>query len=891
MHKKSKDKSFLKKVEKIFETVKKSGIKIFKDFRKASLKQKIVLFCILGVFSLVGVGVYSAMQQKSVKSRASEDLEIKSDCTVEAKSCDLENIAACVFDDKCIGTEDINKDGKVNKTDVTTCVLCSDKPDYCDTQDDSCDADQIEECVELVKEYDPELETDLSEIINLCENKVECSENDIDELDSCKVNDIDDDNKITSLEEYACYACQNEGEPKPNNCNNNILNCDVRQIASCVYEGECEGEEDVNDDGKVNASDISTCIDCGEAPDYCDAEDKNCEVSDINKCVKTVQKYDPESEKEISEIIDQCEKQSFCTTENAGKLEQCQNSDINDDGKLSESEKYACYACQEDEKNNNNDDEENDNENFNDKCSEEDKQCDNDSIVSCIFQGECGGNEDINDDGNVTVSDIAMCAICQNSGNEAEENEEDGNQNEEEENGEEENDDNQDDGKEEEAEEAAECLEGDANCDGKLKLSDFEYWRAEYKSKIEETPNNANQEDKKRCEEKGKILGDTNCDGKLALVDFAYWRLRYKQKIEGTGNGSQNGPTDENCVVGGCSGTICMSKEDMENGGLATTCEYKEEYKCFEKAICETQADGNCDWTETEEYKQCMDSVNNGEEENTVASEPFENPPQFKLDYAPCTGCAEYKQPLMITVDEPTEIDYEETLNYITLYKDDQMVYGWAGENIDNEAKNKINSNLIGVWDSSQKQYTNIDHDIYTLEWDYKNTEYDVDGWVPVIPEGATYFSYTNNDVLSNTGKYEYAFLMKNPQCDNGTISMDIVGPKQQGIIGQPDPEQPPEPAKNLNEIEVGIMYEKDGDYKSIRTWTGKGYGSDEKYWFKTAEQANSYATHEYSLSTDKNFIKITVKYDNIGENVVYTVYNPCVKTEDRKFNPPPAFR
>lgn len=54
------------------------------------------------------------------------------------------------------------------------------------------------------------------------------------------------------------------------------------------------------------------------------------------------------------------------------------------------------------------------------------------------------------------------------------------------------------------------------------------------------------------------------------------------------------------CYVGGCSSHVCS-----ENPDIMTTCEYREEYACYQTATCEVQTSGECGWTETEELKSC----------------------------------------------------------------------------------------------------------------------------------------------------------------------------------------------------------------------------------------------------------------------------------------------
>jgi hypothetical protein len=57
------------------------------------------------------------------------------------------------------------------------------------------------------------------------------------------------------------------------------------------------------------------------------------------------------------------------------------------------------------------------------------------------------------------------------------------------------------------------------------------------------------------------------------------------------------------CFVGGCSGELCLEAKDS---GMASTCEWKEEYACYKKTKCERQQTGKCGWTETSEFKSCL---------------------------------------------------------------------------------------------------------------------------------------------------------------------------------------------------------------------------------------------------------------------------------------------
>jgi hypothetical protein len=57
------------------------------------------------------------------------------------------------------------------------------------------------------------------------------------------------------------------------------------------------------------------------------------------------------------------------------------------------------------------------------------------------------------------------------------------------------------------------------------------------------------------------------------------------------------------CFKGGCSGQLCSDQE-----GAISTCEWREEYACYQTATCERQGDGSCGWTETAELTTCLGS-------------------------------------------------------------------------------------------------------------------------------------------------------------------------------------------------------------------------------------------------------------------------------------------
>ncbi|MBX3213789.1 MAG: hypothetical protein KF850_17245 [Labilithrix sp.] len=59
-------------------------------------------------------------------------------------------------------------------------------------------------------------------------------------------------------------------------------------------------------------------------------------------------------------------------------------------------------------------------------------------------------------------------------------------------------------------------------------------------------------------------------------------------------------PKPKPCIKTGCSGQICADQD------MASTCEWLPQYACYQSAICERQADGECGFRETKELKECL---------------------------------------------------------------------------------------------------------------------------------------------------------------------------------------------------------------------------------------------------------------------------------------------
>jgi len=95
------------------------------------------------------------------------------------------------------------------------------------------------------------------------------------------------------------------------------------------------------------------------------------------------------------------------------------------------------------------------------------------------------------------------------------------------------------------------------------------------------------------------------------------WRLETENTTETTvsyeqlsgdeerDNDDHDNPTyiGPGCKIGGCSSQLCVNANSDD---VISTCEWREEYACYQTARCEQQTDGNCGWTQTEELTSCL---------------------------------------------------------------------------------------------------------------------------------------------------------------------------------------------------------------------------------------------------------------------------------------------
>lgn len=65
--------------------------------------------------------------------------------------------------------------------------------------------------------------------------------------------------------------------------------------------------------------------------------------------------------------------------------------------------------------------------------------------------------------------------------------------------------------------------------------------------------------------------------------------------------------TNSDCVIGGCSGTLCHKKGE----NILTTCEYLPEYDCYRLINCGC-VNNKCEWEKTAVFEKCLQDKKEG---------------------------------------------------------------------------------------------------------------------------------------------------------------------------------------------------------------------------------------------------------------------------------------
>jgi len=82
--------------------------------------------------------------------------------------------------------------------------------------------------------------------------------------------------------------------------------------------------------------------------------------------------------------------------------------------------------------------------------------------------------------------------------------------------------------------------------------------------------------------------------GRAQTLKATKFYLRAGAQIGGSPSGAKR------CFKTGCSSQICA------DDNVVTTCEFRPEYACYQKAICERQKSGECGFTQTAELQSCL---------------------------------------------------------------------------------------------------------------------------------------------------------------------------------------------------------------------------------------------------------------------------------------------
>ncbi len=98
-----------------------------------------------------------------------------------------------------------------------------------------------------------------------------------------------------------------------------------------------------------------------------------------------------------------------------------------------------------------------------------------------------------------------------------------------------------------------------------------------------------------RIGESVTVYATKDTDGNFTLLGSDKYYLKLT---------STTAPVAGACKVGGCSSQLCGEASDMD--GMVTTCEFRAEYACYQKAKCERQTTGKCGWTEDASLTQCL---------------------------------------------------------------------------------------------------------------------------------------------------------------------------------------------------------------------------------------------------------------------------------------------
>lgn len=135
---------------------------------------------------------------------------------------------------------------------------------------------------------------------------------------------------------------------------------------------------------------------------------------------------------------------------------------------------------------------------------------------------------------------------------------------------------------------------------------------------------------------------------------------------EENGGVIKQGSDKAQCVISGCSGQLCVKKDDVKkNEDISTTCEWREEYGCYKEGQCEVQSDGQCGWTMTEGLTTCLEKIKGDSNWSQALSEEEAIPVETKksgsneksMDFSPTLSVEKRWVSWGFSVDENRKVD------------------------------------------------------------------------------------------------------------------------------------------------------------------------------------------------------------------------------------------
>jgi len=104
------------------------------------------------------------------------------------------------------------------------------------------------------------------------------------------------------------------------------------------------------------------------------------------------------------------------------------------------------------------------------------------------------------------------------------------------------------------------------------------------------------------CDSQKPTGGERDEHGCLGPAGYTWCESKQKCLRTWEENCPDECTTDNDCTTGGCSGTICQSKDKEP---IRTTCIWSPEYDCYKDISCRC-INNVCEWDKTEKFNECV---------------------------------------------------------------------------------------------------------------------------------------------------------------------------------------------------------------------------------------------------------------------------------------------